>query len=201
MEDKSKQITEFFAAIYKDIPDNLYINIWTLPDKRSYWFKGIISIAPLVVTLGGKDVYFSVGLANKEYGPYKRLKADEVAGITCLWCDVDFGPGHSKKVPPDEKTAGELVRSCGLHPSLVVHSGNGWHCYWLLDKPYIFETDGERRAAAQLVEQWQNHIRSIFKQAGYELDATHDLSRVLRIPGTLNHKHGNKIGVDVRWPT
>lgn len=196
--------SDFLKILFGGIPDNLLVNLWTLPDKISYWLTSDNREIP--PGLDGKDVYFSMSLAAQNLGPHQRLKAEQAAGITCLWADVDFGPEHKKKVPPDEATASKLLREYNLHPSLVVHSGHGYHAYWLLDEPWLFvdDTDGrnaDRLAAAGAVEGLQTKLREHFGKSGYTLDATHDLARVLRLPGTSNHKdQENPLPVKVIWP-
>jgi len=189
----------FFDTVFQDVPDNLKLNIWTMPDKKSYWRK---PPGTLPAGLDGKDIYYGVGLSdNKPRRSNQRLKADQVAGITCLWADIDFGDGHAKIVPPDEATCDGLLRKCKALPSIIVHSGNGWHCYWLFESPWVFADDGERSAAAAMVASWQEHMRQTWQAAGYGLDATHDLTRVLRVPGTQNLKDpAHPKPVVTRWP-
>lgn len=178
-------MSTFFDAVFAGISDDYYVNSFYLPSRKSKWHRP--SEMPEEWPQD-RDVYYGMGLAKKSYGPHNRIEASEVAAITCLWLDADYGPNHKKAVPPDEATTGKLIRDCGLHPSLAVHSGNGLHVLWLLDEPILITTPEDRKAAANLVKAWQAHIRAIFKAAGYDLDATHDLSRVLRVPGTKNWK-------------
>ena len=188
----------FFDVLFRDVPDNLLVNVWTMPDKKSYWRK---TSSHLPKGLLDKDIYFGVGLSDQPRGANQRLKSGQVSAITCVWADIDYGAGHAKVVPPDQATVDQLIRKCGALPSIIIHSGNGWHCYWLFESPWIFTDDGERRAAGQLVEQWQSHLRSVFQAEGYGLDATHDLTRVLRVPGTKNLKDSeNPKEVKLFWP-
>ncbi|MBN2377036.1 MAG: hypothetical protein JXD22_11585 [Sedimentisphaerales bacterium] len=193
----SAQANAFLDTLFRGVSaDEFYVNLWTLPDKKSLWVRPRSEFPEFPE---GKDVYFTPGLTRQADSSNHRVRASTVDAITCIWADVDYGTEHKKNVPPDEATAGELVRKAKLHPSIVIHTGHGWHCYWLLNEPWIFASDTDRQAAANLIKNWQGHLRSIFKAAGYELDATHDLARVLRVPGTMNYK-SDPLPVKICWP-
>lgn len=71
-------------------------------------------------------------------------------------------------------------------PTVVVNSGHGLHLYWLLKSPvqvlgHIAELEAINRG---LISRFGGDPASV------------DLSRVLRIPGTINHKNGNKVPVE-----
>ena len=40
------------------------------------------------------------------------------------------------------------------------------------------------------MKSWQRYLRARALEHGATIDATHDLARVLRVPGTVNHKYG-----------
>lgn len=99
----------------------------------------------------------------------QRGKRTDSYGSSVLWTEVD----------PDgeddfyERKLAE-IQSFHTPPSLIVHSGRGFHLYWLLD---AFTTDWE----------W---VEKANKWLGAQLggDAVFDAARVLRIPGTWNDK-------------
>jgi hypothetical protein len=55
----------------------------------------------------------------------------------------------------------------------------------------------DRAAAASLSQRLQGTLRSAAARQGWKLDNTSDLSRILRIPGTLNHKGGDPLPVRI----
>jgi putative DNA primase/helicase len=101
------------------------------------------------------------------------------------WADVDVKPELPTAVH-DEKELARVLRALP-RPTVIVNSGSGGlHLYWLLREP----TDDVERAAT-LQRLWIGHLsRAAGEALGREvrLDAVKDLSRVLRLPGT------------VRWP-
>ena len=64
-------------------------------------------------------------------------------------------------------------------PSIAISSGHGYHAYWLLRKPYEVR---ERRSR----ERFETMLKSLYADLG--ADATNDVSRILRLPGTWNVK-------------
>jgi hypothetical protein len=99
------------------------------------------------------------------------------------------GPAHKKqRLPATREEASTFLAGLPIAPSLVVDSGWGIQPHWLLDQLWLFADAAERREAAALVRRFQTAIHQQAVQYGWTLDSTHDLTRVLRIPGTLNRK-------------
>jgi len=196
-------IHDFLHSIFGDAPG--HIVIWTAADKKSSSFEntgeGRADAAEYAASRANEaDVYFGLGLHPKALPASSRGKADGVAGIGCVWADVDFGPGHKNPVAPDEATARRIVESVEPKPSMIVHSGGGLHCYWLLTEPWVFASDDDREKAKALVPAWQDRLRAAFAREGYTLDSTGDLARVLRLPGTFNHKQSEPRPVRLEHP-
>ncbi len=167
------------------------ISIWTRPSKRARFFSETDQAASHAVDMGGEsDVYFGVGL----YKPgitHGRGKAADVVCIPALWADIDYGDQHAKQgTPPDQRAAETILDRVGLRPSIIVHSGHGLHAYWLLTEPSAIES------AATLARRWSATVAACARCLNYTVDSVHDLSRVLRVPGTLNHK-GDPVPVTV----
>lgn len=181
---------DFLRALFQDT--ELTHLIWTLPDKTSYWSTDIEkSVATIESLSETKDVYVGVGVAEKDLGPHRRCKANEVAGIVGLWCDIDVAdPVHSKQnLPPDEESAIALIDSMGLQPTVIVSSGHGIHAWWLFNEPWIFGSSEERQRAAKLVVSWIYTLKARAAEKGWGgVDSVIDISRVLRVPGTMNRK-------------
>lgn len=179
----------FLNELFGGKTEELYMLIWTLPDKRSRWFREVAAAAAAVEALPERDVYVGVGLAERDYGPSQRCPADQVAGITAAWADFDvLSEAHSKKSLPASIEQALSVVPPEMPPSVVVASGNGAHAWWLLKEPYLFDTKHERDWAASVVLRWQTLLRFNAANRGWAFDRLADLARVLRIPGTLNHK-------------
>jgi hypothetical protein len=91
------------------------------------------------------------------------------AATTVLWADIDA------KAMADGGKEEAWYRLSGFtpSPSIIVDSGNGYHGYWLLNTTVAW-----RQAEAIM--------RAIAEEIG--ADRVYDAPRILRIPGTFNHK-------------
>jgi hypothetical protein len=70
----------------------------------------------------------------------------------------------------------------------VVSSGHGLHAYWLLKEPFIIGTEQDMLEAQGLLRGWNAYINARAAARGWRFDSVGELARVLRVPGTLNHK-------------
>jgi hypothetical protein len=135
--------------------------------------------------------------------PTARGTADEIDGIPGFWCDIDVaGPAHKKKnLVPTIEAAREFVRELfpTLKPSAVVMSGHGLQAYWSFPEFWILDTPEERRKAAAWSERFSATIKAFATVKGYTIDSVFDLSRVLRLAGTINHK-GEPVSTRLELP-
>lgn len=92
----------------------------------------------------------------------KSGKEEDAEHVTCLWADLDT---------PE---AQENLNSFPIKPSIIVNSGHGLHAYWLLRNPVK-----ATKEIKDTLKGLQNTLRA---------DHTHDLCRVMRLPGTWNMK-------------
>jgi hypothetical protein len=163
------------------------------------------------------------GICPRFEGDGKFDKKWQIRTVRCLWADID-----------DTDDVSEVEKRCRRaslpEPSIIVHSGNGVHVYWLLAEPYLIDDVGEplsvevewietkqkkpngqfkKTKREYIVDPKTNerqylhnkvnrpelspkaqHIEAILKGIATEIggDHTTDLSRLLRVPGTLNRK-------------
>ena len=137
------------------------------------------------------DIYFGVGLQNGDLKYGGRGKAQDVVAIPGLWMDVDLkrvSSPEDDQVPSLDDALGLIKSLPWGPPSIIVESGNGFHVYWLFKTPWYFYSEDDRKKAMDLSRRFQTHIQRLGRQQGWNWDYTGDLSRILRIPGTLNHK-------------
>ena len=121
----------------------------------------------------------------------KRVKAHEVAGIPGLWADIDVAHAVHKKrdqLPPDLEAAQGALSAFERQPTILVNSGHGLQAWWLFAEPWTLRDDNERTRANALTIWWHDQVSRLLQQQGWTVDATHDLSRLMRIPGTINNK-------------
>lgn len=194
---------EFLSAIFGKKPVNDLICIWQLnktgPEEVStrHFYADIPQAATFATRQkeAGTDVYFGVAtVATKPRSG--RGKHDAMAGIGGVHLDIDVAHPdkrvHKKgNLPPTIDAAIELVHSIELPVSMIVNSGYGIHAYWLFKDFWTFAGDNEaeeRKEAAKLIETWQRMFKWRAAKNKWDVDSVHDLTRVLRIPGTMNYK-------------
>lgn len=186
-------MTEFLQELWGFKPENLNILIWQKKGKKSYWFTDIDKIVNyLEKNKDQSDIYMGVGLSSKDYGLKNRCPADQIAGITGFWADIDVQDEvHKKKNLPASIDEAKNLFPC--EPTCVVHSGHGIQAWWLFREPWVFENDDERLKAQAMCETWHRQILDRAKARDWTVDATFDLSRILRIPGTKNLKNKDDV--------
>ena len=183
---------DFLEQIFGDeVTANRRIAVFTTPNRRTRFFADYQEAGRYAVGQAAtQNVYFGVGLI--EGNPKGRGKLENIAGIGGLWCDIDIsGPAHPKEnLPKNIEDAQDILAKMPFRPSIVVFSGHGLHAYWLLHDPWVFETVADRTTAASLAKRWHAKVCAIAAKRGWALENLGDLTRVLRLPGTLNHNGG-----------
>lgn len=188
----------FLNAVYPDVPAGHSILLWTLPGKQSIWCGDAASAATTAEQLAEReDVYLGVALRKSGLGAQKRGGDDEVTGLAGLVADFDLlGPGHQKtNLPRDRAEVQGILNRLPLQPSAVVATGGGIHCWWLFAELWTLDTEAERQRAKAISRGWAGRIKAIAREQRLDVDAVHDLARVLRVPGTINHKNGGRRAV------
>jgi hypothetical protein len=115
-----------------------------------------------------EDVYF--GVAARKNRLSGRLA--NCSSIRTLFVDCDFKASS-------ERETRQRLSAFRLPASLVVNSGGGLHCYWLLSMPVNLTSDADTVKAL---------LRRLACSVGGDLSAA-EPARVLRLPGTLNFKY------------
>ena len=180
---------KFLSALFAGKPEELYLLLWTLPEKRSHWFRDVEGAIKFAESLRERDLYVGVGLSSQDHGATRRCPSNEVAGIFGLWADLDLkSEAHSKTALPATVEDALTILPEQLPPTFVVRTGNGAHAWWLFREPLIFESETERRDAGNLALRWQSMLRANAAARGWAFDRLADLARVLRVPGTRNCK-------------
>jgi hypothetical protein len=113
------------------------------------------------------DVYFGVAARHGMVGTKEGVKR-----LQAIWGDLDTKATHTR-----ESRFKQFTNLPHL-PSVVVWTGGGYHVYWLLEEP------GEGQQELALAE-------SVMGRLAEGLDGDHvgDRARILRLPGSLNHKY------------
>jgi len=129
------------------------------------------------------DVYFCLSTQTENRGSRSRKNAK---ALRAAWMDFDVGADDPKKYPSVQAAFKALIEFCQLleipFPSFVVRSGGGLHAYWCSDRDLT-------------VAEWQPYadlLKTAARACNLKIDfaVTGDAARILRFPGTFNHKYG-----------
>jgi len=151
---------EFINILFKDLSGYIEIREIAAGKSNQIFFDSaaeLINYDPPA----DKNIYIGTMSRNK-----KRGRIEDTEETRVLWADYDNVKSYAeieyilnmKKLP---------------QPSIVVNSGHGYHCYWLLDKP----------AGAEI----QPVLKELAAKTGADSHAT-DLARIMRLPDTMNVK-------------
>lgn len=156
---------------------------WTDHGRESVWWE---VETPAPIPESWNNVYFGIHATSSKGGQHERSKIATIAAINCLFAEFD-----SKDFPGGKSEALNHVTGLPVLPSVLVDSGGGYHGYWLLQDVYPLETEQDRKRAQAIQAAW-------VKYTGGDPGAK-DLARVLRLPGSLNHKYDPPRPVGFIW--
>jgi putative DNA primase/helicase len=211
--DRAREIQQFFEMLYPDVDEGYMVLSHPHPTRLtphgtaalvSDWFDlahaSWQTIAQAAHQRAQREtVYFNVAIQAPSCTPepWRRAWNSSAFVIPGLWLDCDLGYGAHKAstLPSTDTEALAFLDNLPAPPSVIIHSGGGLHAYWLFKEPERLTTEAERATMAQLSHQFTRTVVQAGTERGWTLDALGDLARVLRPPGTINHKYGKPVAV------
>lgn len=181
---------EFLSSLYENAEQG-YTQVFSLPAKaaRAIPASDLGGLHDVLAAMpAANDLYFSPGLSAAPRD--ERLSTDDIIGIPALWVDIDIKNEHAHakhNLPASIADAMEILPD-NMAPSIVVHSGYGLHAWWLLRECWYFDTPAEFQQAKALLHRLHTFVKERADLRGWHMDATFDICRVMRLPGTLNYK-------------
>jgi hypothetical protein len=164
-----------------------YAYWWTMPGRKSHWFE--IGDSAEVPDAGKFDIYVGVHPVVSRGKASERSKTETIQCVNCLYAEFDFSDFPGETEDKQAMACRQHIQDLKLEPSAMVASGGGYHVYWLLSDTWRLEDDKARENARKLQATWVRHV-------GGDGGAK-DLARVLRVPGTLNHKYDEPRPVEI----
>jgi len=165
--------------------EGFYVTTVINPDAtRQGFFSTVDDLATAVLASDrrGNNTYFAIAAYNEKG---KRTQ-DNVRAVKVLVLDVDCG--DNKPFPSWKeglKSLGKFITDVGLPKPLIIHSGNGLHVYWVLDREL---THDEWKPLAEA-------LKAAAAAHKFDIDAgpTANSALVLRPVGTHNPKNGKEV--------
>lgn len=168
--------------------DDTLLSLCTKPVGGA--FEALVNQAAVVKAAAAgsytSDTWFGV---NPVAGPPRvgrRGGAESVIRLAAVWIDIDVKEGAC----PDLETAHVLIDDvAGIvgRPSVIIRSGHGLQPLWPIEDGDIF-SEKRRAEMATLLKRWGRLVSVVAERRGVKVDALWDLPRILRVPGTINHK-------------
>jgi hypothetical protein len=183
-------VSDFLSTVLPSV-GNYCLAIFSPQVRRHKFFPTVeaLDASALPVLANSVDLYFALA----SFGDNRTRKAEAAQCMRSLFIDLDCGP---KKPYLDQAAAAQALRAFIAttkfpQPTYVVNSGGGLHVYWAFDR------DLE-------IPQWYAMATGL-KRLCHEHDLhadpqiTADAARVLRIPGTFNHKYNPPAPVQIMY--
>jgi len=187
----------YLKAVFGDAEGLLVL--WRKRDKKAEWLRHPEDrehAAKLIAawTRAKHDVYICMSLQHDPSQldlPRTRGTAAGARAIGCVWADIDIRDANAHKsesLPPSVEEALAALAEFPATPTAIVSSGHGLYALWCFREPWVFDAPGERERAERLLRDFQAALRTLWARRGWQLDATHDLARLLRPTGAMNFK-------------
>lgn len=197
MQPDEQTIFDFFSLF--EIPDGHHLLLWCAhPVSQQKISLFVPSAEAAVETLRPYvekwNCYYGVGLRahQSQPRPHWRGTEQDVTALLCLHLDIDiYHPTAHKNTTSLPKTIEEataLVRSLPVVSTVLVNSGHGLHANYILKEAEILADAHERNMARDAAYQLYAVCYHAAHMLGWRIDSVFDLSRILRIPGTINNK-------------
>lgn len=170
-------------------PDELVGMFWRCSDDDKHTLVTPCSTVEYAVSQisDNYDIYLA---PNPTKGPPRkdkgRGKMEDVTRCVAIYADLDIKDGAC----PDMDAANGLVREIesviGMPVAATIFSGGGIQPIWTLD-------DCTAEQGRKLLKRFGRLVKRIAGDRHMHADSIFDTARVLRVPGTFNHKYGDPV--------
>ncbi len=125
---------------------------------------------------GKANIYFTPNIVEETFAGRKKPRKLNIAGALGLHVDIDPRPGFD--VTEEQERILKSLQSYHLPPSVIIFSGGGYQALWRLREPFLTKGDPLN---IDLIEAYNRKLA-----ADLGGDNTHNIDRILRVPGTIN---------------
>lgn len=130
-----------------------------------------------------KNIYYSVAEIDLDLDK----KAERTDLINVWWLHVDLDPRAGEDIPTERERILKVLRNPSglLPPTCIVYSGGGYQGFWKLNNPIPINNKLDLAEEAALY--------NLQIEVALGADSVHDVSRIMRLPGTINRPDAGKI--------
>jgi P4 family phage/plasmid primase-like protien len=195
-----RPILELFTRLGKVESDK--VTVCYFGPKNSWTSKMLplsnADIFAQTLTANGMNVYTMVNSVDEQTITSNNTRGDvnDITRLNALWADLDYKDSGIKTEEEARAVISSLSDMLNCQPAAVVHSGHGLQPYWAVEDGAI--DDLNRSMIAGVSRRFGQMIQRVAEIHGGKVDSVSDLPRVLRAPGTVNHKDpANPVAVKV----
>lgn len=185
-----RPILELFTRLGKAESDK--VTVCYFGPKNSWTSKMLplsnADIFAQTLTANGMNVYTMVNSVDESTITSSNTRGDvnDITRLNALWADLDYKDSGLK----DEEAAMGVISALSdilnCQPAAIVHSGHGLQPYWPVEDGNI--DDLNRSMVAGVSRRFGQMVQRVAELYDGKVDNVSDLPRVLRAPGTVNHK-------------
>ena len=147
-----------------------------------------------------RDVWFGANPVSRFVNGGRRGTESDITRVKCIFADLDIKDGALHTLDECREVVDRLSRILAVNPVAVVESGHGLQPFWRVASPRsasarIVETRGSgsqwtRQEWREVYSRWGGLVQQVTQKVrpSAKVDNVFDLSRVLRCPGSVNHK-------------
>lgn len=160
-----------------------FTEIRSIPSGKSKFCKSFAEVG-LAVSKQTNEEGLYIGINPRQIADGH---ATSVNRLTCIVVDIDpVRPKETASTDEQHRGAIELgIRiSEDFGGGVVVSSGSGCHVYFPTE-PIIIK---DREALSKSLKEWNDAVKKQYSTKEYKIDSIWDLSRVIRVWGSVNHR-------------
>jgi len=142
------------------------------------------------------NTYININPRQNALDTCHRGESTDISEVVGLYMDFDIkGEAHKeKRLPEKAEELQAFIHQLSMKPSIIVVSGNGIHCYWLLKESFQIKSDDDREYISGLLSGYEQYVsEQAYSLHGWNFDHVADLARMLRAPETTNFKTSDKL--------
>lgn len=180
----------FLERLFDADIGNDWLNLFTVDFRNGQrsviWRQNPAELDDIADDLPHANVWFSAATRRQRADNGRRGGNKDCRLIPALWVDIDIaGPNHpdNDRLPANIDDAHKLLASYPMPPTVIVNTGGGIQAWWKLAEPLDLDTDGDG-----LLDRWRATWQANADQLGWHIDNVFDPARIMRLPGSWNHK-------------
>ena len=187
--------TDFLNVLYPQPPAANWLELRCIHPEtgevQTFWTqlnnpKQTTSVLKQIAKLNadGFGLYFAPCLRKEKKG-----SATSAILLPALWVDIDCDDDQQLRKKG-------MAKLCDFDPapSIILDSGGGWHAYWLLDEPFMLETEENKQKISQIM---QGLFLALDGDEGY----VKSVASIMRLPNSINTKpeRNNALVKFIEW--